>query len=57
MLSDLDPHWEWIDVTSVEKRPETEFVRAYCRHLEVVPVGTAGESVCLTCETSIPAGA
>jgi hypothetical protein len=55
---DLDPRWEWVDVSSLGERPGTTFVKASCNHLEVVPVqDVTGELVaqlCRTCDTSWP---
>ena len=32
-MVDLDPHYEWIDVTPMEQPPGTEFIRG----MEIVP--------------------
>ena len=66
MTDDLDPRWEWIEVTQFGGQPE--YIKGYCRHLETVPVnasdwferemGEPGEVVahlCLTCNTQIAA--
>jgi hypothetical protein len=56
---DLDPRWEWIDVSTMGQRPGTTFIKGPCKHLEVVPVESVeGERVaqlCRTCDTQFPA--
>jgi hypothetical protein len=54
----LDPRWEWIDITSMDGRPE--YVKGACRHLtpaEVCSVVT-GEllaHLCPDCDAQLPA--
>jgi hypothetical protein len=56
-VTELDPRWEWIEATTCSD-PGPRWVRARCRHLEVIPVeGLSGEVVahlCLTCDTQLP---
>lgn len=51
---ELDPRWEWADVSSLGEGPRTTFVRAYCKHLEVEPVLDLDDElvaqVCKTCD-------
>ena len=53
----LDPRWEWIDVTRLGD-PGPKYIRGRCLHTEVVPVeSVAGEVVaqlCRTCDTQLP---
>ncbi len=55
---DLDPRWDWIEVTTVGDR-ERRYVKGLCRHLETVPVASVtGEIVarlCVTCDSQIGA--
>ena len=57
---EFDPHWEWVDVTTITDR-EPVYVKGRCRHLDVVPVHTlVGETVaqlCLTCDAQLPPSA
>jgi hypothetical protein len=50
---DLDPRWFWIEAASFSQ-PGPVWVRAGCRHTEVIPVeSVTGEIVaqlCLTCD-------
>jgi hypothetical protein len=53
---DLDPHWEWHEVTVMGDQ-ERQYVKGLCRHLETVPVeSVTGEIVaylCITCDSQI----
>jgi hypothetical protein len=57
---ELDPRWEWVDVSSMGEGPGTTFVRAYCNHLEVEPVtdvdGELVAKLCRTCDKHWPTG-
>jgi hypothetical protein len=55
----LDPRWEWFEVTAVGDR-ERHYVKGMCRHVETVPVRSAvtGETLarlCLTCDAQFNA--
>jgi hypothetical protein len=55
MSTDLDPRWDWIECPDFVGT--TQYVRGLCRHLEVVPVESGGETVahlCITCDTQLP---
>jgi hypothetical protein len=51
---ELDPRWDWVDVSTVEEGYGTTFVKGACRHTEVVPVesvdGEVVAKLCLTCD-------
>lgn len=51
---ELDPRWDWVQLNTCGD-PNPIYVKAGCRHLEVIPVeNVAGEVVaqlCLTCDT------
>lgn len=55
----LDPRWDWVDVSPLDKGPGTEYVKGQCNHLEIIPVeSVTGETVaglCLTCDAQLPA--
>ncbi len=54
---ELDPRWDWVDVSTVEEGYGTTFIKGACRHTEVIPVESAGEVVaelCLTCDKHWP---
>jgi hypothetical protein len=54
--SDLDPRWQWHDVTTLGDR-DRRYVKGRCNHLDVVPVESSGETVahlCLTCDAQLP---
>jgi hypothetical protein len=56
-VSDLDPRWDWIEVTEYGQR-KPAYIKGQCNHLEVVPVTALGETVahlCLTCDQQLPA--
>lgn len=58
-MSDLDPRWEWFEVTALGD-PGPVWMQGQCRHLQVVPVAASadGETVahlCLTCDAQLPA--
>lgn len=54
---DLDSRWDWHEVTAIGDR-ERRYIRGLCRHLQVVPVESAGGQViarlCLTCDAQLP---
>jgi hypothetical protein len=55
---DLDPRWEWIDVTGIDGRPE--YVKGACRHLTPAEVRSVvtGELLaylCPDCDAQLPA--
>lgn len=57
MSIELDPRWEWIETRQFGEAAPS-YVRGACRHLEVVPVESGGETVaylCTTCDTELPA--
>ena len=55
---DLDPRWDWHEVTAIGDR-ERQYVKGLCRHTETVPVtSVTGETVahlCVTCDSQIGA--
>ena len=57
---ELDPRWDWIDVSSYGEMPGTSFVKGRCNHLEVEPVRDLDDElvaqVCTTCDTRWYAG-
>ena len=57
MSTDLDPRWDWIEVTPFGSR-ERQYVQGSCRHTEVAPVesvdGKIVAQLCLTCDTQLP---
>ena len=57
-LPELDPRWEWFDVTIVGDH-ERRYVKGRCHHMETIPVESmvTGETLarlCLTCDSQIP---
>jgi hypothetical protein len=57
-VPNLDPRWEWIDIASMDGRPE--YVKGACRHLTPTEVrGTVtGELLaylCPDCDAQLPA--
>jgi hypothetical protein len=57
-MVELDPRWEWYDVTMVGDI-ERRYVKGRCNHLETVPVDlmVTGEPVarlCVTCDAQLP---
>jgi hypothetical protein len=56
---DLDPHWDWIEVTYFGD-PGPTWIKGSCRHLELVPVESVdGEDIarlCLTCDAQFYRG-
>jgi hypothetical protein len=58
MSVDLDPRWEWIEITTYGYG--TEYLRGACRHLTPVEVRSTltGEllaHLCPDCDTQLPA--
>jgi hypothetical protein len=57
-LADLDPRWDWHEVTAIGDR-ERQYVKGLCRHLETVPVrSVTGEilaHLCVTCDSQVGA--
>ena len=56
-MSELDPRWEWGEFRRLGDAQPT-YVKGPCRHTEVVPVVSSGETVahlCLTCDQQLPA--
>ena len=56
---DLDPRWEWFDVTVLGDR-ERRYIKGRCNHLETVPVesmvdGALLARLCLTCDSQLEA--
>jgi hypothetical protein len=48
----LDPRWDWVDVSTMAEGPGTTFVKASCNHLKVEDVrDTDGELVAKLCRT------
>jgi hypothetical protein len=66
-MSDLDPRWDWIEVTEFGS-PGPEYMKGACKHLETTPVysrdaldrqldwdvGTPVAHLCLTCNAQLP---
>jgi hypothetical protein len=54
MSLELDPRWNWIDVSTIEEGRGTSFVRGECNHLQVEEVhsvdGVLVAALCLTCD-------
>lgn len=53
---ELDPRWDWIDVRSIGD-PGPVWIKARCKHAEVVPVESGGVEVarlCLVCDAQLP---
>ncbi len=56
-MSELDPRWEWSEFRRMGDEHMT-YVKGPCRHTEVEPVISGGETVahlCLTCDQQLPA--
>lgn len=57
-MPDLDPRWDWVDVSTVEEGYGTTFVKGSCRHTEMVPVellsGEVAAQLCVTCDRQFP---
>jgi hypothetical protein len=57
---ELDPRWEWIDVSSYGEMPGTTFVKGRCNYLKVETVhnldGEVVALLCTTCDTRWYAG-
>lgn len=57
-MTELDPRWDWHEVTAIGDR-ERQYVKGLCRHLETVPVrSVTGEIVaylCTTCDSQLGA--
>jgi hypothetical protein len=57
-MLELDPRWEWVDVSTLGEGPGTSFVKGRCNHLELEPVtSVTGERVavlCRTCDKQLP---
>lgn len=55
----LDPNFEWMDITPIDKAPGTEFIRIRCNHLHLESVealdGEVVARLCLTCDEQLPA--
>lgn len=56
-MTDLDPHWEWHEVTTIGDT-ERRYIKGYCKHLETVPVeltmtGELVARLCLTCDAQL----
>jgi hypothetical protein len=54
---DLDPRWEWTEVSTLDRR-FAQHIKGRCNHLEVVPVISGDETVahlCQTCDQQLPA--
>lgn len=56
-IYDLDPRWDWLEVTRVGDR-NPRYIKSHCRHTEVIPVEVIGGEVvahlCLTCDGQLP---
>ena len=57
-MAELDPRWEWYEVTKFGDA-EPQYMKLRCNHLDVVPVEDVfGERViahlCLTCDAQLP---
>jgi hypothetical protein len=59
MAAELDPRWDWIDISTYGEGPGTTFIKGACNHLEVEPVtdvdGDLVAHLCRTCDTQLPA--
>lgn len=57
-MIDLDPRWEWVDVSTYGEGPGTTFAKGYCNHLELEPVlnieGVEVAQLCRTCGQQLP---
>lgn len=60
MTVELDPRWDWIEVTYFGE-VGVRYVKGQCNHLDVVPVESVvdGEvlvlaQLCLTCDQQLP---
>ena len=57
MEQQLDPRWDWIEVTGFGA-PGPQYMRGCCLHTEVVPVESAAGGVvaqlCRTCDAQLP---
>lgn len=54
-MSDLDPRWEWYETRKLSG--EVTYHKGRCKHMEVEPVVSSGETVahlCLTCDEQLP---
>lgn len=52
---DLDPRWEWYELRTLGAG--IRYVKGPCRHLNVVPVESGGETVahlCTDCDAQLP---
>lgn len=59
-MADLDPRWDWIDITPISEPPGTRFIKGACRHLprfvdrvENVDGDLVGH-LCTTCDAALP---
>lgn len=57
-MAELDPRWQWIEITEMGSR-DPVYLKGPCRHLEAVPVTSCvtGEELaqlCLTCDGQLP---
>jgi hypothetical protein len=49
---ELDPRWEWVDVSTLGEGPGARFVKSRCNHLEMEPItDVTGERVAVLCRT------
>jgi hypothetical protein len=57
MSVDLDPRWDWIEITAIGDHAPN-YIKGMCRHTEVVPVeaidGNVVAQLCQTCDTQLP---
>lgn len=57
MEQQLDPRWEWVEVTTASDR-ERQYIPGRCLHTEVVPVESVAGGViaqlCRTCDAQLP---
>jgi hypothetical protein len=55
-VTQRDPRYRWHEIGCLESEA-TEWIRGSCRHVEVVPVVSGGETVahlCTTCNEQLP---
>jgi hypothetical protein len=57
MTPQMDPRWDWIEVTAIGD-PGPRYIRGPCRHTVLVPVesvsGQVVAQLCRTCDTQLP---
>ena len=55
MTPELDPRWNWVDVSTPSEGKGTTFIRGECNHLDIEQVhavdGVLVAALCRTCDT------